>query len=194
MPAATVVTKNENAPEQLIAPVANPVHIIGDMGKKYYWSSQSHMGYLRGHVTVFEFSRPEWTDLPDDPMQKQAARAQLRAFIRNYTPEEQAALNRAFEKLGTNRIVWNYVSGPANASGFSTTGFVWYAEDDDDVAFAIRHDLSLGGDGQFIKEIPQDSYLRVGDKAYANNDLARKMAFEEMERSGQPIVPEKKAS
>lgn len=186
---------DQEAPEQIVAPVASAVHIIGDMGKKYYWSSQANMGYLRGHETLFPFTRPEWTDLPDDPMQKQMARRQKAAHLREYPDQkDRDRFDRALEYLGTNSIKWNYVSGPSNGAGYSTTGFTWYATDNDDVAFVIREDLKRGGDGQFINEIPQDSYLRVGEKAYANNDLARKMAFEEMERTGEPIVPEKKAS
>lgn len=195
MPAApaTLDKRGTDAkPDQPIhAPVA-PV-IIGETGHKYYWSSQAHTGQLRGHQTWFEFWRPEWTDLPDEPNQRQAARIQRDSFKRRYTEEEQEILNRAFAKLGTNRIVWNYVAaGGTSPSAPSRTGFVWYATDDDDVAWVIRRDIASGGDGQFIREIPQDTYLQVGDIAYANNDLARKLAFEMMEKTGQSIVPKKK--
>ena len=193
-PGGMAVLERTTEFEEPIIAEMSPVHIIGDIGKKYYWSSQARTGMLRGHETVFRFSRPEWTDLPDDPIEKQAARRQLAAFNRDYTKAEQALLNQALEELGSNRIVWQYVSGPAGSNGSATTGFVWYATDSDAVKFVIDDDLSHGGDGQFIKFIPQDTYLKVGDLAYANNDLARKLAFDEMERTGNPIIPEKKAS
>ena len=187
-----VLERDELAPEQIVQ-TAPDLPVIGATGYKFYWSSREHMGMLRGHETVFPFTRPEWTDLPDDPLQRQMARRQETAFRRDYTKEERDTFDRAFEALGTNSIKWSYVDGPSNGIN-RTTGFVWYGTDNPDVAFVIRNDLKAGFDGAFIKELDQETVLRVGDLAYANNDLARKLAFEKMEATGEPIVPEKKAS
>ena len=192
IPNSTLLERDTELDEQIIS-TTSPIHVIGETGYTYYWSSQERMGMLRGHETLFPFTRPEWEDLPDDPLQRQAARRQQSAHRRDYTQAERDSFDRALEHLGTNSIKWNYVSGPTSGNN-ATTGFVWYGTSNDDVAFVIRNDLKNGFDGAFIKELDQKTILRVGDDAYANNDLARRLAFERMEETGNPIVPEKKAS
>jgi hypothetical protein len=193
VPNSTFVERTEPFEEQIVAPVAPEAPIIGDTGYKYYWSSQHRMGMLRGHKTVFPFTRPEWTDLPDDPRERQAARRQKAAFERDFTAQERATFDRALDYLGTNEIVWLYAQGPLSGTN-ATTGFVYYGTDNDDVAFVIENDLKNGGDAQYIRAIPQDTYLNVGGVKYANTDLARIMALNQSIESGQPLVPEKKAS
>jgi TPP-dependent 2-oxoacid decarboxylase len=128
--------------------------------------------------------RPVYIEVPHDMVDRQIpvqAGLLVAEAAEHRTDDEalRAALEQAyFDTRGTGKVVFRYRRG---ANGM--VGTVTYGTDSDAIATALRADIKRGK-LPFIAEIDQSRFIKVGEKKYANTDLGRALAFDEITRNG----------
>jgi hypothetical protein len=152
---------------------------IGEEPYRYVFRSLAgkYLNDLDHHLDVPD---PKWEEPDDLPELKRWARmAKANWLDRNKDEALRAALEQAyFDTRGTGKVVFRYRRG---ANGM--VGTVTYGTDSDAIATALRADIKRGK-LPFIAEIDQSRFIKVGEKKYANTDLGRALAFDEITRNG----------
>lgn len=173
---ATIDESTLMIPDPEHAPVVRP---IGAEPYKYVFRSAPGK-YLGDLEHAMDCPDPKWDDPDDDPASRRWARfAKANWKERNPDEKVQTALTEAFMANGGSRIVkFRYHIGAHGSIGTVTLG-----TDSDAIATVIRADIRRGKI-PFVTEIDQSRYVKVGNKAYANTDFGRALAYDDLAKNG----------
>jgi hypothetical protein len=181
--AGTVSLSTQSAPSETDIAVAmaqaevrkgnkGKLRIVGEYRGKHVF--RSHPGKLRGCSYTMDCLKPTWTEPDDDPASRRTARISLQYWERRNNEEQRATLAQALlDNQGSRKIKFKYV-------GLRTghTGHVELETNSDAIAAVLNRAIADGG-LQYIYYIDQSKYLKVGDKAFAANEVGQKLAMAE---------------
>jgi hypothetical protein len=180
---ANVALSTQNAPDETAIAMAmakaevrkgnaGKLRVIGEYRGKHVF--RSHAGKLRGCTYTMDCLKPTWEEPDDDPAARRSARISLQYWERRNDEEQRETLAQALlDNQGSRKIKFKYVG-----TRTGHTGHVELETNSDAIAAVLNRAIA-SGDLQFIYYIDQSKYLKVGDKAFAANEVGQKLAMAE---------------
>jgi hypothetical protein len=145
--------------------------VIGEYRAKHVFRSET--GRYRGLKYTMDVKRPTWEEPDDDPQARRFSKISLQRWNKRYTDEQKEMLAQALEDNEGRKIKFKYVG-----TRTGHTGHVELETNSDAIAAVLNRAIA-SGDLQFIYYIDQSKYLKVGDKAFAANEVGQKLAMAE---------------
>jgi hypothetical protein len=180
---ANVALSTQNAPDETDIALAmaraevrkgnaGKLRVIGEYRGKHVFRSQP--GKMRGRSYTMDSLKPTWEDPDDDPLSRRIARISLQRWEQRHNAEQKKMLAQAvIDNQGSRKIKFKYVG-----TRTGHTGHVELETNSDAIAAVLNRAIA-NGELEYIYYIDQSKYLKVGDKAFAANEVGQKLAMAE---------------
>jgi hypothetical protein len=180
---ANVALSTQNAPDETDIALAmaraevrkgnaGKLRVIGEYRGKHVFRSQP--GKMRGRSYTMDSLKPTWEDPDDDPLSRRIARISLQRWEQRHNAEQKKMLAQAvIDNQGSRKIKFKYVG-----TRTGHTGHVELETNSDAIAYVLNRAIK-DGELEYIYYIDQSKYLKVGDKAFAANEVGQKLAMAE---------------